>query len=87
MKINCHNKIINSIEEGEKIKLELEKSCEFLNLRLNETKEEIEFHISEFTEIKNDSDKIVRLNERINSEYKYLNTEIPLFKESFLNVK
>lgn len=73
--------MIKSIEEGERLKLELEKNCEFLSLRLKQTREELNFHKSEINEIKNDSDKIKRLNDRIRSESTYINTEIPLIKE------
>jgi len=73
--------MMKSIEDGEKLKFELEKNCEFLSSRLKQCKEEFNFHKSEITEIKNDTDKIRRLKGRINSESTYINTEIPLIKD------
>ena len=87
LKINCKDKIIKTIEECESIKFGLEKNCEFLNMRLNQTKEELNYHKSEITEIKNDTDKIKRLNERIKCESTYISTEIPLIKEIITKVK
>lgn len=86
LKMNCKDKTINSIQECEKIKVELEKNCDFLNGRLKQTREELNFHISEINEIKNDIDKIKRLNERIKCESTYINTEIPLIKEIIIKV-
>ncbi len=81
LKINCKDKFVLSIEEGERLKIELEKDCGFLSLRLNQTRKEFDFHKSEINEIKNDTDKIKRLNDRIKSESTYINTEIPLIKD------
>ena len=81
MKINCKDKTINSIEECEKIKFELEKSCEFLSTRLKHTREKLNFHVSEINEINNDTNMIKRLKERILCESTYINTEIPLIKD------
>ncbi len=86
LKKNCKDKTINSIEECEKVKFELEKNSEFLSARLKQNKEELNFHISEINEIKNDTAKIKRLNERIKSESTYINTEIPLIKDIIMKV-
>jgi len=87
LKIKCKDKNIISIEDCEKVKLELEKNCEFLNSRLKRTREEFNFHVSEINEIKNDTDKIKRLNERIKCESTYINTEMPLIKDILIKVK
>jgi len=87
LKINCKDKTMNSIQECEKVKLELEKNCDFLNDRLKKTKEELNFHVCEINEIKNDTYKIERLNKRIKCESTYINAEIPLIKEIIIKVQ
>lgn len=87
LKTKCKDKNINSIEECEKIKFELVKNCEILTDRLIEKEKEFNFHVLEISEIKNDTDKIKRLNERIKCEFTYLNTEIPSIKEIISKVK
>ena len=86
LKVNCYDKVLKKLEDAEKIKNDLENNCEFLQQRINKTKEDLNIYKNEIDEIKNDSDKIRRLKDRIKSESFYINTEIPMIKKIVFKV-